>query len=60
MLSTKQAAERLDVTPQTVRRWFEAGRLQGRQLTERGPIKISEASVDALLGQPQPMKESQT
>lgn len=49
MLTTEQAAERLGVSGQTVRRWYFAGRLDGQQLSPRGPIKITEESVAALL-----------
>jgi excisionase family DNA binding protein len=49
-LTTEQAAKRLGVERQTVRRWYFAGRLDGFQLTApRGPIKVYEDSVEAVL-----------
>lgn len=59
MLTTRQAAERLNVTTQTVRRWYEAGLLTGRQVRRpRGAIKIDEESVQALLDQGKNREES--
>jgi predicted site-specific integrase-resolvase len=49
VLTTKQAAERLGRTPQTVRRYWKAGKLTGRQLDDRSPIEIDEASVQRFL-----------
>lgn len=49
MLTTKQVADRLGVSTQTVRRYVQAGLLDGRQFVERGEIKITEESLKALL-----------
>jgi predicted site-specific integrase-resolvase len=48
LLGSAEAAERLDISPRTVRRYCAAGLLDGRRV---GPklIKVTEASVRALL-----------
>ncbi|GEM_PF-2098680 len=50
MLTTRQAAEQLGVTPRQVRRYLDAGLLQGEQLGEypTAPWAISEESVAQL------------
>ncbi len=45
-LTTRQAARRLDVVPQTIRRWVKAGRLDGEKVGDR--VLVEEASVAAL------------
>lgn len=61
MLTTGQAARRLSVSTETIRRYYEEGRLTGRRLRPSGWIQIDEASVEALLTeareQEQPRKE---
>ena len=49
MLTTKEASRRLGVNAETVRRWWKAGRLEGRQYGPLGRIQIDEASVERLL-----------
>lgn len=48
-LHANEAAMRLGVSPQTVRRWALVGVLEGRRL---GPklVQVTEASVDHVLG----------
>ncbi len=50
MLTTRQAAEQLGVTPRQVRRYLDAGLLQGQQLGDysTAPWAISEESVARL------------
>ncbi len=45
-LSVEQAAERLEVSPPTVRKWLELGLL--KRVDGRKPIKVSDESVAAL------------
>lgn len=52
MISTTEAAQKLGVTSQTVRRWYAAGILRGQQvLRPRGAIKIDEESIRTVLAQ---------
>lgn len=48
LLTTKEAAEYLNCSPEHVRRMIRAGRMPGVVLTEIGLIRIR---TDALLGQ---------
>lgn len=57
MLTTRQAARRLGVSDQTVRRWYEDGTLTGRRLRPTGWIQIDETSVEALLAEAKQRKE---
>jgi excisionase family DNA binding protein len=50
MLTTKQAAERLQVKPITVQRWLQAGTLKGTKLPGRAGWRIPESEIDRLLG----------
>lgn len=49
MLTTGQAARRLNVSDETVRRWYDEGLLSGRRPNPGGWIQIDEESVEALL-----------
>jgi excisionase family DNA binding protein len=49
VLTTKQAAARLRVSSETVRRWYRAGILDGNRMNPTGRIKIHEQSVERLL-----------
>lgn len=63
MISVAEAAERLQVSEQTIRRWAREGRLEG-VLKARGrtsPMRIPEASVNKfLLEEMQPVAEGAT
>ncbi len=48
-LTVNQVAERLKVTPLTVRRWLNNGELDGIQLGDRAGWRITEAALDAFL-----------
>ena len=49
-LTVAQVAERLQVTPKTVRRWLQEGRLRGVMLGgKRSGYRISELEVARLL-----------
>lgn len=52
MLTTRQAAERLGVSLQTVRRWAREGLLDGRQTKDRGEIQVTEESVERAASTP--------
>jgi excisionase family DNA binding protein len=41
-LTVNEVAERLNVTPLTVRRWLNAGALSGMQLGDRAGCRITE------------------
>ena len=48
-LTVNEVAERLQVTPLTVRRWLKAGALSGSQLGDRAGCRITEADVRTFL-----------
>jgi excisionase family DNA binding protein len=50
-LTVPEAAERLRVMPETVRRWLRSGRLKGVSLgSDRAGWRIPESEVRRLLG----------
>jgi excisionase family DNA binding protein len=49
LLRRSEAAERLNVSEHTVRRWGATGRLDERHLTER-TVRVTLESVDRLIG----------
>jgi excisionase family DNA binding protein len=48
-LTVNEVAERLNVTPLTVRRWLNAGALSGMQLGGRAGCRITERGVQMFL-----------
>lgn len=48
-LSPKQAGNLLGITPTTVRRWTEAGKLECRRINDRGDRRISMESIQGVL-----------
>ncbi|MDP9363134.1 MAG: helix-turn-helix domain-containing protein [Chloroflexota bacterium] len=48
-LTVSEVAERLKVTPLTVRRWIKSGELIGVQLGDRAGWRISEEDLEAFL-----------
>lgn len=53
MLTVEEAADRLRVHAETVRRWLRSGRLRGNLLSERAGYRIPASEVERLLtGQP--------
>jgi excisionase family DNA binding protein len=48
-LTTARVAERLGVSPQTVRRFADDGRLRAVRLTERSPRRFVAEDVERLL-----------
>jgi excisionase family DNA binding protein len=48
-LTVNEVAERLKVTPLTVRRWLNAGALSGMQLGDRAGCRITEGAVQTFL-----------
>jgi excisionase family DNA binding protein len=48
-LTVQEVAERLRVTPLTVRRWLNSGALSGIHLGNRAGWRISEADLSAFL-----------
>jgi excisionase family DNA binding protein len=51
LLTARQVAEQLAISPATVLDWHEAGRLPAIRLggTERGRIRFRQSTIDALL-----------
>jgi excisionase family DNA binding protein len=49
MLTSKQAAERLQVQVITVQRWLASGRLQGTKLPGRAGWRIPQSEVQRVL-----------
>jgi excisionase family DNA binding protein len=53
MLTVDEAADRLRVHAETVRRWLRSGKLRGNLLSERAGYRIPASEVERLLtGQP--------
>lgn len=50
-LTVNEVAERLKVTPLTVRRWINASDLIGIQLGDRAGWRIKESDLEAFLDQ---------
>jgi excisionase family DNA binding protein len=48
-LTVNEVAERLNVSPLTVRRWLNAGALSGMQLGDRAGCRITEGDVQTFL-----------
>ena len=48
-LTAEQVAERLQVHPRTVKRWLQAGELNGYQLGDRAGWRVSEDDLTAFL-----------
>jgi len=48
-LTVNQIAERLQVHPETVRRWLREGRLVGRNFGGKSGYRVSEANLDAFM-----------
>lgn len=48
-LSTREFAARIDVVPETVRRWVRAGRLKPHGKTVTGRLRFTEAQVSEAL-----------
>jgi excisionase family DNA binding protein len=51
LLTAKQVAERLQVTPVTVQRWLRSGRLSGIILSDKMGWRVRESEVRRLLGE---------
>jgi excisionase family DNA binding protein len=54
MLTVKQVAERLQVTPLTVRRWLKRGELTGIVISDRGGWRIDPESVEQFIARRRP------
>ena len=48
-LTVNEVAERLKVTPLTVRRWLKAGELVGYQLGDRAGWRIAESDLQLFM-----------
>lgn len=48
-LTVKQTCEYLQLDAQTVRRYINIGKLEGRQIVDGGKWRISAASIEKLL-----------
>ena len=49
LLTTKQVAETLSVSPECVLRWWRAGRIGGYRLGGNGPLRFRPDDVEAFL-----------
>lgn len=49
LLTVEDVADRLQVHPETIRRWLREGRLQGYRISRRGGWRIRPESVEAML-----------
>jgi excisionase family DNA binding protein len=56
LLDVQQAARRLRVSPDTVRRRIRDGQLSAYRVGAAGPLRIRAADVDGLLRPAQPAK----
>lgn len=50
-LTVAQIAERLQVHPETVRRWLRDGRLPGRNFGGKGGYRVRPQDLEAFMGQ---------
>ena len=48
-LTVEQVAQRLQVHPETVRRWLREGRMRGHRLGPRAPYRIPATEVERFL-----------
>ena len=48
-LTTRQAAERLQVTEDTVRRWLRTSRIRGQRLNDRAVYGIPRDEIERVL-----------
>lgn len=48
-LTVPEAAERLRVHEETLRRWLQAGRVNGSKLPGRGDWRIPQSEIDRVL-----------
>jgi excisionase family DNA binding protein len=48
-LTVEQAAQRLGIHEETVRRWLRSGKLRGNLLSERAGYRIPASEVERLL-----------
>lgn len=53
-LEVKDVVARLDVHPNTVRRWLKTGQLAGRNFGGRTGYRIRESDLEAFLTTPRP------
>jgi excisionase family DNA binding protein len=49
MLEVKQIAERLQVHPETVRKWLRTGQMEGVFLGRRGGYRVTEGKLSEFL-----------
>lgn len=47
MLTTKEAARRANVTPDTIRRWIEEGRIKAKRIGRPWMIPVTEIQTEA-------------
>ncbi len=57
LLTVNEVAERLKVTPLTVRRWLNAEKIAGVQLGDRAGWRIDEKDLEAFLAERRTGKE---
>jgi excisionase family DNA binding protein len=48
-LTTRAAAQRLQVTEDTIRRWLRSGQLRGSRLSDRAGYRIPRAEIERVL-----------
>jgi excisionase family DNA binding protein len=48
-LTTRQAADRLQVTEDTVRRWLRSGQIRGSRLSDRAGYRIPREEIERVL-----------
>jgi excisionase family DNA binding protein len=53
LLTVAQVAERLQVNPETVRRWLRGGRLRGLSLGRRGGYRITDGEYRRFIAEAQ-------
>ncbi len=53
-LTVAQIAERLQVHPETVRRWLRDGRLNGRNFGGKGGYRVRERDLEAFMSEGAP------
>lgn len=51
MLTVSEIAQRLKVSPETIRRWLRSGQLHGVHLSDRAGWRVPASEIDRFLAQ---------
>ncbi len=54
LLTVEDVADRLQIHPETIRRWLREGRLDGYRISRRGGWRVRPESVEKMLDEMDP------